>query len=167
MSSPSPVTAYIGLGSNLEDPVLQLKTALQELDQLPQTRLLQASSLYSSKPVGPQDQPDFVNAVACVETSLAPLELLDQLQGLEQAHRRVRERHWGPRTLDLDLLLYGDQIISHPRLDVPHTQMHLRGFVLLPLSEIAPGLQIPDRGSVTDILPNIVTDDLQILTKSE
>lgn len=160
-------TAYIGLGSNLEDPVQQLKTALQELDQLPDTRLTQASSLYSSKPVGPQDQPDFVNAVAQLETSLEPLALLDQLQALEHAHRRVRERHWGPRTLDLDLLLFGDQIMSHPRLTVPHAHMHERGFVLLPLAEISPNLSLPGKGSITDILSNIATDDLQILTKSE
>ncbi len=160
-------TAYIGLGSNLEDPVQQLKTALQELDQLPDTHLTQASSLYSSKPVGPQDQPDFVNAVAKLQTRLEPLALLDQLQGLEQAHRRIRERHWGPRTLDLDLLLFDDEIISHPRLIVPHAHMHERGFVLLPLAEISPKLSLPGKGSITDILLNIATDDLQILTKSE
>lgn len=161
------VTVYIGLGSNLDNPVQQLKTALNELSRLPGTRLLQASSLYSSKPVGPQDQPDFVNAVACLETTLEPLTLLDQLQALEQAHRRIRERHWGPRTLDLDLLLYDDQQISHPRLTVPHSQMHLRGFVLLPLVEISPNLSLPGKGSITGILADIATDDLQILTESE
>ncbi|WP_417596339.1 2-amino-4-hydroxy-6-hydroxymethyldihydropteridine diphosphokinase [Oceanospirillum sp.] len=160
-------TAYIGLGSNLEDPVQQLKTALNELNLLPDTRLVAASSLYSSKPVGPQDQPDFVNAVAQLETNLEPLALLDQLQALEQAHRRVRERHWGPRTLDLDLLLFSEQVICHPRLTVPHAHMHERGFVLLPLAEISPKLTLPGKGSITDILSNIATDDLQILTKSE
>lgn len=159
--------AYIGLGSNLEDPAQQLITAFQELDQLANTRLLKTSSLYSSKPVGPQDQPDFVNAVAQLETGLEPLALLDALQSIEQAHRRVRERHWGPRTLDLDLLLFDDRIISHPRLTVPHAHMHERGFVLLPLSEISPKLSLPGKGSITDILLNIATDDLQILTKSE
>lgn len=160
-------SAYIGLGSNLEDPVQQLKQALIELDQLPDTRLVKASSLYSSKPVGPQDQPDFVNAVAQLETYLEPLALLDELQELEQAHRRIRERHWGPRTLDLDLLLFDDQVISHPRLTVPHAHMHERGFVLLPLTEISANLSLPGKGSITDILSNIATDDLQILTKSE
>jgi len=163
----SPYTAYIGLGSNLENPAQQLRKALKELDRLPDTRLIKASSLYSSKPVGPQDQPDFVNAVAQLETNLEPLALLDQLQALEQAHRRVRERHWGPRTLDLDLLLFNEQVISHPRLTVPHAHMHERGFVLLPLAEISPKLTLPGKGSITDILPNIATDDLQILTKSE
>lgn len=158
---------YIGLGSNLDNPVQQLKTALDELNQLPDTRLIRASSLYRSKPVGPQDQPDFINAVACLETTLEPLALLDQLQALEQAHRRIRERHWGPRTLDLDLLLYDDQQVSHPRLTVPHSQMHLRGFVLLPLMEISPNLTLPGKGSITGILDDIATDDLQILTKSE
>ncbi|MDX1399455.1 MAG: 2-amino-4-hydroxy-6-hydroxymethyldihydropteridine diphosphokinase [Oceanospirillum sp.] len=167
VNTPKSHTAYIGLGSNLEDPVQQLKTALKELNELADTRLIIASSLYSSKPVGPQDQPDFVNAVAMLETSLEPLELLDQLQALEQSHRRVRERHWGPRTLDLDLLLYDDSIIDHPRLIVPHAHMHERGFVLLPLAEISPNLSLPGKGSITDILPNIATDDLQILTKSE
>lgn len=164
---PKSHTAYIGLGSNLEDPIQQLRTALVELNELAATRLISASSLYSSKPVGPQDQPDFVNAVAQLETALEPLELLDQLQALEQAHRRVRERHWGPRTLDLDLLLFDDTIITHPRLTVPHAHMHERGFVLLPLAEISPKLILPGKGSITDILPNIATDDLQILTKSE
>lgn len=160
-------TAYIGLGSNLEDPVQQLCLALQELDQLPGSIRVAASSLYSSKPVGPQDQPDFVNAVACLSTSLSPIELLDALQAIEQSHRRVRERHWGPRTLDLDILLYDQQVINLPRLTVPHAFMHTRGFVLLPLAEISPNLTIPGKGSITAILSNIVTDDLQILTKSE
>jgi 2-amino-4-hydroxy-6-hydroxymethyldihydropteridine diphosphokinase len=160
-------TAYIGLGSNLEDPVQQLKTALNELDQLPRTKRIRASSLYSSKPVGPQDQPDFVNAVACLSTDLTPIELLDALQALEQSHRRVRERHWGPRTLDLDILLYDEQIIEQPRLIIPHAFMHTRGFVLLPLAEIDAHLSIPNKGSISDILSNIATDDLQILTKSE
>lgn len=167
VNAPKNHTAYIGLGSNLEDPIQQLRTALAELNELTGTRLIRASSLYSSKPVGPQDQPDFVNAVAQLETAFEPLELLDQLQALEQAHRRVRERHWGPRTLDLDLLLFDDTIITHPRLTVPHAHMHERGFVLLPLAEISPKLTLPGKGSITDILSNIATDDLQILTKSE
>ncbi|MAC46193.1 2-amino-4-hydroxy-6-hydroxymethyldihydropteridine diphosphokinase [Oceanospirillum beijerinckii] len=159
--------AYIGLGSNLENPVQQLLTALTELDQLDQCQLIAQSSLYSSKPVGPQDQPDFVNAVAKLQTELTPLVLLDRLQALEQSHRRIRERHWGPRTLDLDLLLYDDDFITNPRLTVPHAHMHERGFVLLPLQEISPEISIPGKGLVTEILHYIGTDDLQLLTVTE
>lgn len=158
---------YIGLGSNLETPAQQVLTALNELNQLPQTRLMSASSLYQSKPVGPQDQPDFVNAVACIETSLDAHTLLDALQALEQHHRRIRERHWGPRTLDLDILLFNKEFINTERLTVPHAFMHERGFVLLPLSEISADIVLPGKGLITDILRDIPTDDLQILTKTE
>ena len=137
MGAPSPL-AYIGLGSNLESPIEQVREALTELARLPLSRLVAASSLYASRPVGPQDQPDFINAVAALETRLSPLALLDQLQALEQQHRRRRQRHWGPRTLDLDLLLYANDHINSPRLRVPHPQMTARAFVLLPLAEIAP-----------------------------
>lgn len=115
----SPQLAYIGLGSNLESPIEQVREALNELAMLPLSRLVVASSLYASRPVGPQDQPDFINAVAALETHLSPLALLDQLQALEQQHRRRRQRHWGPRTLDLDLLLYANDAIDTPRLRVP------------------------------------------------
>nr|WP_298965113.1 2-amino-4-hydroxy-6-hydroxymethyldihydropteridine diphosphokinase [uncultured Halomonas sp.] len=134
--------AYISLGSNLESPIEQVRTAVDELATLPLTRLLAASSLYASRPVGPQNQPDFINAVAALETRLSPLALLDQLQALEQRHRRRRQRHWGPRTLDLDLLLYGHDDIQTPRLHVPHPQMTARAFVLAPLAEIAPALTL-------------------------
>ena len=159
--------AYIGLGSNLDQPIQQLLTAYQELANLPETTFLAGSSLYSSQPVGPQDQPDFVNAVVKLETKLSAIALLDALQALEQQHQRVRLRHWGPRTLDLDLLLYDQQQIALPRLSVPHPQMHLRGFVLLPLAEISPEIVIPGKGSITTILSNITIDDLQILLKTE
>lgn len=134
--------AYIGLGSNLEQPRQQVASALDELDALPLSRVSSASRLYSSRPVGPQDQPDFVNAVAALETQLSPLALLDQLQALEQRHRRRRERHWGPRTLDLDVLLFNTTPVDHPRLQVPHPYMHERAFVLRPLLEIAPHLSL-------------------------
>ncbi|MGM0833850.1 2-amino-4-hydroxy-6-hydroxymethyldihydropteridine diphosphokinase [Halomonas qinghailakensis] len=128
--------AYIGLGSNLDNPVAHVCQALRELNELPLCQLVTQSSLYATRPIGPQDQPDFINAVAALETSLSPLALLDQLQGLEQRHRRRRLRHWGPRTLDLDLLLYGQSTILHPRLQVPHPHMHERAFVLAPLEEL-------------------------------
>ncbi|KUJ87259.1 MAG: 2-amino-4-hydroxy-6-hydroxymethyldihydropteridine pyrophosphokinase [Halomonas sp. 54_146] len=134
--------AYIGLGSNLASPIDQVRQALSELATLPLSQLVAASSLYASRPVGPQDQPDFINAVAALDTRLSPLALLDQLQALEQQHRRRRQRHWGPRTLDLDLLLYADEHIDTPRLRVPHPQMNARAFVLVPLAEIAPTLVV-------------------------
>jgi len=146
------VRCFIGLGSNLEDPVSQVKQALQELAELPDSRFIKASSLYSSAPVGPQDQPDFVNAVAELETTLEAHALLDQLQSLEQKHQRVRERHWGPRTLDLDLILYGTEQINSERLTVPHAFMQERSFVLYPLAEIAPDTEIPNIGSLSQLL---------------
>lgn len=133
-------TAYIGLGSNLAGPVRQVERALDELDGLPLTRRLARSPLYRSRPVGPQDQPDFVNAVASVTTRLSPLALLDQLQALEQRHRRVRQRHWGPRTLDLDLLLFDTRHLASARLTLPHPGLLERAFVLIPLAGIAPNL---------------------------
>jgi 2-amino-4-hydroxy-6-hydroxymethyldihydropteridine diphosphokinase len=150
---------YVGLGSNLQNPREQVRRALQELARLPGTRLDRHSSLYRSTPLGPQDQPDYVNAVACLATELEPLSLLDALQAIEQAHGRVRDRHWGARTLDLDILLYGDRVIALPRLQVPHPQMHLRSFVLKPLLEIAPGLAVPGRGPVAELAQAV--DDLQ------
>ena len=137
------VNAYIGLGSNLDNPIGHVKQALEDLKQLPQSQLLLASKLYLSKPVGPQDQDNFVNAVALIITELEPLALLDELQTIEQQHQRVRERHWGPRTLDLDLLLFGEQSIQHPRLTVPHAQLSRRDFVVGPLLELCPELVLP------------------------
>ncbi|MGH1463191.1 MAG: 2-amino-4-hydroxy-6-hydroxymethyldihydropteridine diphosphokinase [Neptuniibacter sp.] len=146
------VRCYIGLGSNIEDPIWQIQTALKELSKLNQCSLVCASSLYSSAPVGPQDQPDFINAVAELDTSLEAHDLLDQLQAIEQSHRRIRERHWGPRTLDLDLLLYGPQKICTDRLTVPHAFMQERSFVLYPLAEILPELTFPDGTLLSQLL---------------
>lgn len=147
-----PVRCFIGLGSNLDNPQEQVSRAFDELALIPHCRLLCHSALYRSDPVGPQDQPDFINAVAELHTTLAPEALLDQLQAIEQAHRRVRKRHWGPRTLDLDLLLYGTQSISTARLSVPHPFLCERSFVLWPLAEIAPELQLPDGRPLSRLL---------------
>ena len=144
--------AWIGLGSNLDEPREQLERAFEELDAIPDTRLLGRSSLYASSPMGPADQPDYLNAVASLETALEPLELLDALQAIEQAHQRCRERHWGPRTLDLDLLLYDERILDSPRLRIPHPGLHLRDFVLAPLLEVAGDLRIPGRGRASELL---------------
>jgi len=150
--SEKPVRCFIGLGSNLDNPQQQVCRAFDELAQLPHCQLLQRSALYRSDPVGPQDQPDFINAVAELHTTLEPEALLDQLQALEQAHQRVRKIHWGPRTLDLDLLLYGEHTIASERLSVPHPYLRERSFVLWPLAEIAPELQLPDGTKLSSLL---------------
>lgn len=140
--------AYIGLGSNLEDPAIQLARAVSELAGLPRTTLVAQSPFYASRPVGPQDQPDFVNGAVLIHTELPAHALLDHLQTIEQAHGRERLRHWGPRTLDLDLLLYGRECINDPRLTVPHAELPNRDFVLQPLLDLNPGLTLPDGQSV-------------------
>jgi len=157
------VAAYIGLGSNLENPVEQVKTALRELGKLPQTRLLLQSSLYQSAPMGPANQPDYINAVAALETRLVADELLLALQGLELLHQRVRKERWGPRTLDLDLLLYGDHTINSEQLVVPHPGLGERLFVLRPLFEIAPALILPAGQVLADLLKACPEADLQRL----
>ncbi len=146
------VDLYIGLGSNLEDPLQQVRQALSELAELPHTELICHSQLYRSDPVGPADQPDFINAVAHLRSQLQPESLLDQLQALEQKHRRVRLQHWGPRTLDLDILLFADLQIHTARLCIPHSQLSVRSFVLYPLQEIAPTLQLPGGRSITELI---------------
>jgi 2-amino-4-hydroxy-6-hydroxymethyldihydropteridine diphosphokinase len=144
--TPDGVDAYIGLGSNLDGPVDHLLRAFDELHRLPQTRLVRRSPLYRSPPLGPAGQADYVNAVAGLQTMLAPDALLDGLQAIERAHGRERGERWGPRTLDLDLLVYGEQQIDNKHLVVPHPQMHRRAFVLVPLHDIAPELLLPGLG---------------------
>ena len=146
------VLAYIGLGSNLEQPLDQLHRALSELQRIPRSSLQASASFYLSSPMGPADQPDFINSVAALHTELSPLDLLDQLQRIEQTHGRERGLRWGPRTLDLDLLLYGDQLIQNDRLSVPHPGIGERAFVLLPLAELVPDLEVPGLGAVSDLL---------------
>lgn len=136
---------FIALGSNQDDPQAQVRRAFRELEQLPRSQLLACSSLYRSAPLGPQDQPAFINAVAMLDTRLSPHELLDALQAIEQRAGRVRKaERWGPRILDLDLLLYAEQMMDTPRLQVPHYHMHARSFVLYPLAELAADLIMPD-----------------------
>jgi 2-amino-4-hydroxy-6-hydroxymethyldihydropteridine diphosphokinase len=155
------VDVYIGLGSNLADPAEQLKLALEELAQLPNTELCGYSSRYQSPPMGGVDHPDYINAVAWLETALEPGALLESLQTIETAHGRTRGERWGARTLDLDLLVYGSTIIDTPELKVPHPGAHERAFVLHPLHEIAPDLEIPGRGRVTELLKNCPSDGLK------
>ncbi len=144
--------AYVGLGANLGDPAVRVRAAIAALSQLPGTRLVAASSLYRTAPIGYLEQPDFVNAVAAVDTNLAAATLLAALRGIEAVHGRERPFPNAPRTLDLDLLLYGGETIAEPELVVPHPRMHERAFVLAPLAEIAPDAVIPGRGRVAPLL---------------
>ena len=162
------VTAYVGLGSNLQDPIQQVKRAQLELAQLPNTCCVRHSSLYLTRPLGPQDQPDFINAVARLETGLAPEALLDLLQELERRHLRVREgARWGPRTLDLDLLLYDQLQLASERLNLPHPELSRRAFVLLPLAEVTPrDLWIPGCGSLAALLEQVSDEGVRRLSST-
>ncbi len=151
----NPATAFVALGSNLDDPAAQVRAGFAALARLPHTRVTAQSSLYRSAPVGYPDQPDFVNAVAAIETTLAPHALLDALLDIERAHGRVRTFRNAPRTLDLDVLLYDDAVIDEEKLTIPHPRLHERAFVLLPLAEIAPQRRVPRRGMVADLLAAI------------
>ncbi|HEC13191.1 MAG TPA: 2-amino-4-hydroxy-6-hydroxymethyldihydropteridine diphosphokinase [Acidiferrobacteraceae bacterium] len=147
------VKAYIGLGSNLDDPVAQLQRARRSLASLSGTRLLDCSSLYMTAPTGFEDQADFANAVCCVGTNLPAMDLLAELQMIEDRQGRIRDGlRDGPRTLDLDLLLYGLQIISQDKLEIPHPRLHQRAFVLYPLAEIAKNIRVPGLETVSALL---------------
>ena len=148
----SAVTAYLGLGANLQDPAAQVRRALDELHSIPQSRLLNHSPLYKSPPLGPPGQPDYVNAVAALQTGLEPLTLLAELRAIELRHGRRRDgSRWGPRTLDIDVLLYGERVLDTPELTLPHPGLHERAFVLYPLFDVAPALEVPGRGSVREL----------------
>ena len=154
---------YIGLGSNQADPLRQLARAVAELASLPDTTLVAQSPFYRSRPVGPQDQPDFVNGAVKLNTSLTPLSLLDHLQKIENAHGRLRKERWGPRTLDLDLLLYGDTSIQNDRLTVPHPELPHRDFVLQPLLDLNPKLTLPDGTALCVLRQQCLDNELQKL----
>jgi 2-amino-4-hydroxy-6-hydroxymethyldihydropteridine diphosphokinase len=144
--------AYVGLGSNLQEPTRQLENAFELLAEIPATRLIRKSSLYRSAPFGGVEQPDFVNAAAALMTRLSAAELLRELQRIEDARGRERgDVRWGPRVLDLDLLVYSVQKIDEPDLIIPHPGIGERNFVLLPLGEVAPGLNIPGLGQIENI----------------
>ena len=149
------VSAFIGLGANLDDPRSQVLRALDELARIPRSSVVARSSLWRSAPVGYAAQPEFVNAVARMDSDLSADELLDELQRLEAAHGRARSFANAPRTLDLDLLLYGNESRSTPRLTLPHPRMHERAFVLIPLLEIEPDAAIPGHGTAGDCLAAI------------
>ncbi|WP_194757050.1 2-amino-4-hydroxy-6-hydroxymethyldihydropteridine diphosphokinase [Aliidiomarina indica] len=149
------IRVYLGLGANLGNPKQTLLDVMDELRQADFVSQLSCSSLYASKPMGPQDQPDYVNAVVGFFTELAPIPLLDTLQRIEADFGRVRGRRWGARTLDIDILLYGDQTVNTERLQIPHMGIEQREFVLVPLAEIAPDLDLPSGNSVKSLAQSI------------
>jgi len=163
----APVTAFVGLGSNLDGPERQVLDGIGELATLPNTRLLVSSSLYRSAPVGYRDQPDFINAVACLETVLSPRALLDALLAIERKHGRMRTHLNAPRTLDLDIALYGDLVIHEAGLTIPHPRMHERAFVVVPLVEIAPECIVPGLGRAGDLLATMDATSVTKLTEMD
>lgn len=155
------LTSYIAMGSNLQQPLQQLRSATKGLAQLPDSTLISISQAYRSAAVGPGEQPDYLNAVARVDTRLPPRELLAGLQALERAHGRERSERWGARTLDLDILLYGDLYMDEPALTIPHPRMRERNFVLYPLAEVAQeNLVLPDGTDLDTLLSNCPRGDL-------
>jgi len=154
------VPAYIGVGSNLGEPRAQVLAAFDALAALPHTQLVARSRLYRTRPFGPVKQGDFINAVARLETGLSARELLAAIRRIEAAAGRIRDERWGPRTLDLDLLLHGDAQIDTPDLTVPHPGIAERSFVLAPLRDVAPGLVVPGAGPVEDLLGALPADGI-------
>jgi 2-amino-4-hydroxy-6-hydroxymethyldihydropteridine diphosphokinase len=158
---------FIALGANLDEPLKQIHQAVTALRQLPDSRFVACSPLYASSPMGPADQPDYVNAVVQLETSLTPHALLDATQQIEQQQGRVRKaERWGPRTLDLDLLLYGNQMIDDARLTVPHYGMKQRAFVLIPLFDLAPALCLPCGTQLQTLIATCDRSGLQPLAEN-
>ena len=159
-------TVHIALGSNLENPVANIQNAITALSDLEGFSLLKSSSLYRSPPMGPQDQPDYINAVVYGKTSKQAIELLDELQGIEkQFGRKVGGRRWGERELDLDILLFGNKVINHDRLQVPHVGLSERAFVLVPLIDLNPKLEVPGLGSVDRLLSNLPVEQVNLLER--
>lgn len=159
------MVAHIALGSNLQDPLAQLRAAVSALADLPDTHLQRVSSCWRSAAVGPGDQPDYLNAVARIDTGLEAAALLEALQAIETAQGRVRTERWGPRTLDLDLLLYGNAIIDTPTLTVPHPRMTQRDFVLYPLREISDtSVLLPDGRDLDGLIAQLPPARLERLT---
>ncbi|WP_455812659.1 2-amino-4-hydroxy-6-hydroxymethyldihydropteridine diphosphokinase [Pseudomonas graminis] len=156
------IRVYLALGSNLADPLHQVQSALNALAAIPDTTLVATSSLYRTPPYGPPDQPDFLNAAVALDTRLDAESLLNHTQRIELEQGRVRKAHrWGPRTLDLDIMLFGEQTLNTPRLTAPHYDMHNRAFMLLPLLEIAPELCLPDGTRLADILATLDSSSIR------
>jgi 2-amino-4-hydroxy-6-hydroxymethyldihydropteridine diphosphokinase len=160
-------TVYIGLGSNLSQPAKQLKSAVQSIAAIEQCQIKKISSLYFSRPMGPQDQPDYMNAVVSVTTSLTAIDFLTVLQMIENNAGRLRkDNRWGARVLDLDILLFGQQLIDNDRLTIPHYGMKVREFVLLPLHEISPNLILPCGDSLDELIQGLDQNGLKIFDNS-
>jgi 2-amino-4-hydroxy-6-hydroxymethyldihydropteridine diphosphokinase len=156
--------AYIGIGSNLNDPIYQVKSAIEALSKLPKTALQTASHFYQGPPADFSDQPDYINAVAVLETRMHAHDLLTELEAIELAHGRTRAtRRWGPRTLDLDIILFDEMSINTPRLIVPHPEFHKRAFVLAPLLEVAPNLVLPSGKKLHDLVKELPEIKLSIV----
>jgi len=158
-------TAFVALGANLDHPGRQIEAGIRELAALRQTRVVRRSSLYRSAPVGYRDQPDFINAVAQIETGLKPRELLEALLAIEHRHGRLRDFPNAPRTLDLDIVLYDDLVLHEHGLTIPHPRMHERAFVVVPLAEIAPDAPIPGRGTARDLLRGV--EETSVIRQAE
>ena len=165
MRPDAPIRAFVGLGGNEGDVETTLTEALWAVDALPQTTIQRQSAVYRTPAWGRTDQPDFLNAVVELRTRMVARVLLDSLLEIEQRFGRVRraEDRWGPRAIDLDLLLYGDEVIEEPGLSLPHPRLHERAFVLVPLAEIAPDLVVPGRGVVKDLLAAVDTAGIEAI----
>ena len=147
----------------MQSPKQQIKSAIKSISEIPEIQVLKVSSLYKSKPVGPQGQNDYINAVIKIETEFMPLELLDCMQDIENQHGRIRKEHWGPRILDLDILIFGKKIIQDKKLKIPHPEIEKRPFVLVPLAEIDSNCSIPGIGLISDLLAVNNQKDLELL----
>jgi 2-amino-4-hydroxy-6-hydroxymethyldihydropteridine diphosphokinase len=157
---------YIGLGSNLDDPLSQLKRSVESIKKISGLNFIGISGFYRSAPMGPQDQPDYINAVVKIETDLPAEKVLDELQRIENEHGRVRKQHWGARTLDLDILLYGTDEINTERLTVPHSGISQRNFVLYPLNDLVnENFEIPNVGKIDNLLASCAMDGITRLDK--
>jgi len=153
-------TIYIGLGSNLDNPELHVSKAIDDIKLINNCDFISSSSLYKTPPMGPQDQPDYINAIVKIQSGISALELLDELQALEQHHHRVRTVRWGARNLDLDIILYGTQEIDSIRLKIPHPGLYVRAFVLYPLLEIEPNLSLPNGATIAAQVESLGEQDI-------
>ena len=154
---------FIGIGSNLNQPLKQVAQAIDHLQQLPKTTLSKTSSFYQSNPLGPADQPDFINCVVALDTQLSPQQLLLDLQQIEQKQGRIRQKRWGPRVIDLDILLYGTLNLTTEELTIPHPGLNQREFVLYPLAEIAPDLILPSGETIMMLKKRCVANGIKII----
>ena len=167
MSNTQSSHVYIGIGSNLESPLEQLKAAIAALREIPCTQLLTISNIYQTAPIGPAGQPDYTNAAALLESTLTPEALLDELQKIELDQGRVREVRWGPRTLDLDIILYAGMTIRTTRLTVPHVEMENRNFVLIPLMDISPELRLPSGKTLVEVTTLAGNEGIKLAISAE